>query len=63
MALAALPPSGDVVLLWGAMHLPGLATGLRNSGYRRQSTEWVTVGTVPAMQASARAIWKALRSS
>ena len=63
MALAALPPSGDVVLLWGAMHLPGLATGLRNSGNRRQSTEWVTVGTVPGLQASAWAVWKALRSS
>lgn len=62
-ALAALPPGGDVVLLWGAGHLPGLATGLRNAGYRRQSIEWVTVGTVPALQASARAIWTALHSS
>jgi hypothetical protein len=63
IALAALPPSGDVVLLWGALHLPGLATGLRKAGYRRQSTEWVTVGMVPALPASASAIWKALRSS
>jgi hypothetical protein len=29
MALAALPPSGDVVSLWGALHLPGLAIGAK----------------------------------
>jgi hypothetical protein len=62
-ALAALPPGGDVVLLWGALHLPGMATGLRNAEYRRQSTEWVTVGMVPALPTSVRAIWTALRSS
>lgn len=63
MALAALPPCGDVVLLWGALHLPGLATGMRNAGYHRESTEWVTVGTLPAWPAGARAFWRALRSS
>ncbi len=63
MALAALPPGGDVVMPWGALHLPGLATGLRRAGYRRQSTEWVIVGTVPALRASGRAVWTALRSS
>jgi hypothetical protein len=63
MALAALPPGGDVVLLWGSAHLPGLAAGLRQAGYRRQSTEWMTVGTLPALLGNVRTIWTALHSS
>jgi hypothetical protein len=61
-ALAALPPEGDAVLVWGAAHLPGLAAGLRKAGFRRRSAEWVTIGTVPALWPSIRGIWRALRS-
>lgn len=50
--LASLPADSDAVLLWGAGHLPGFATGLRNAGYRRRDTTWVTVGMLPALRTS-----------
>jgi hypothetical protein len=62
MALAALPGEGDAVLLWGAAHRRGLAAGLRGLGYRRESAEWVTVGTLPALWTSIGALIVAVRS-
>jgi hypothetical protein len=41
----ALQPSaqGDVALVWGAAHLPGMARELRRHGYRLQSERWLRV--------------------
>lgn len=61
-ALAALPPEGDAVLVWGAAHLPGLGVSLRKAGFRRRSAEWVSIGTVPALWPSVGIIRRALRS-
>ena len=60
--LAGLSPDVDSVLLWGAGHLPGLATGLKTAGYRRRRTAWVNVGELPAIWPSIRAFWAALRA-
>jgi hypothetical protein len=60
LLLAALPSDKDVVLVWGAGHLPGLAAGLRAAGYRRQATEWVNVGTLPPVWKSLRVFWNAI---
>lgn len=62
-ALASLPPSGNVVLLWGSGHLPGLTAGLKKAGYRRQATTWMNVGEVPTVWAGMRALWKAFSAS
>jgi hypothetical protein len=46
VALAeALQPSvqGDVALVWGAAHLPGLARELRRHGYRLRAERWLRV--------------------
>jgi hypothetical protein len=65
--LACLPADSDAVLPWGAGHLPGLAAGLRKAGYRRRDTTWVTVGRLPAiwpsvkaMRTGMKAFWAAL---
>ena len=55
-ALASLPSGGDVVLLWGAGHLPGLAAGLKQAGYRREGAIWVNVGRLPTLWASIRTV-------
>lgn len=60
-ALASLPANADVVLLWGAGHLSGLAAGLKQSGHRRQGTIWLRVGRLPALWASIRAFARYLR--
>jgi len=62
-ALARLPKDADAVLLWGSGHLPGLAAGLKEAGYRRRSTAWVPVGELPAVWPSLRVYWTWLRSS
>jgi hypothetical protein len=36
----------DVVLLWGADHLSGMAAGLVRAGFERAGVRWVDVGTV-----------------
>src|SRR5215469_2722084 len=65
--LASLPADSDAVLPWGAGHMRGLARGLRQAGYRRRETTWVTVGRLPAIWTSIkllstglRALWVAL---
>jgi hypothetical protein len=60
-ALARLPSDTDAVLLWGSGHLPGLAAGLRKTGYRQRSTAWVPVGELPAVWPSLRVFWRWLR--
>jgi hypothetical protein len=60
--LARLPAESDAVLPWGAGHLRGLATGLRNAGYRRRDTTWVTVGRLPAVWPSVRLFWTGFRA-
>lgn len=62
-ALAGLPPDADAVLLWGSGHLTGLAIGLKKAGYRRRSTTWVPVGTLPAIWPCLKAIWMWARAS
>jgi hypothetical protein len=57
-ALESLPSDTDAVLLWGAGHLPGLAAGLTERGYRRQGTTWVAVGRLPALWPSIRTFWR-----
>jgi len=59
-ALANLPAGADVVLLWGAGHLPGLAAGLKQAGHRRQGTTWMNVGRLPALWASIKTVAKYL---
>ena len=59
-ALASLPAGADVVLLWGAGHLPGLAAGLKQAGHRRQGTTWMNVGRLPALRASIKTVAKYL---
>jgi hypothetical protein len=61
-ALARLPSDADAVLLWGSGHLPGLAAGLKEAGYRRRRTAWVPVGELPAFWPSLRIFWTWLRS-
>ncbi|MGD0243344.1 MAG: hypothetical protein ABSB59_23935 [Streptosporangiaceae bacterium] len=60
-ALASLPSDRDAVLIWGANHLPGLAAGLQQAGYRRQAGAWLSVGELPPLRTSAQAIWGVLR--
>jgi hypothetical protein len=55
-ALASVPSGTDIVLLWGAGHIPGLAAHLRKAGHRRQSTQWMTVGQLPALWACIKII-------
>lgn len=61
-ALARLPSDADVVLMWGSGHLPGLAAGLKEAGYRHRSTVWVPVGELPAVWPSLKVFWTWLRS-
>ena len=60
-ALARLPSDADAVLLWGSGHLPGLAAGLKEAGYRRRRTAWVAVGELPAVWPSLKIFWTGLR--
>lgn len=60
-ALAGLPSDQDSVLIWGSEHLPGLAAGLQQAGYRRQASAWLNVGELPSLWASAKAVWTVLR--
>jgi hypothetical protein len=55
--LAALPSDRDSVLIWGCNHVPGLAAGLRQAGYRRQASAWLNAGEFPPLRASAKAAW------
>ena len=55
--LAALPSDRDCVLIWGCNHVPGLAAGLRQAGYRRQAGAWLDAGEFPPLRASAKAAW------
>ncbi len=41
-------PERDITLLWGAMHLPGIGKGLRQRGYKLNSTQWLNAFTLPA---------------
>jgi hypothetical protein len=59
-ALAGLPSDADVVLLWDAGHLPGLAAGLKETGHWRQGTTWLNVGRLPTLWASIRTAGKYL---
>jgi hypothetical protein len=61
--LAALPTDRDSVLIWGCNHVPGLAAGLRQAGYRRQAGAWLNAGEFPPLQASAAAAWGVFRDS
>jgi len=61
-ALAGLPSDQDSVLIWGVFHLPGLAAGLQRAGYQRQASAWLNAGELPALRASARAIWGVYRA-
>jgi hypothetical protein len=57
-ALHALPPAGDVVMIWGAQHLPGLRRGLAAAGFRHAGpVTWLDVGSLPGR----RACWRDLR--
>jgi hypothetical protein len=47
LALDRLPAECDVVLLWGAEHLPSLAAGLEERGYVQMREEWIRVGKAP----------------
>lgn len=38
---AALSTDADVVAMWGAAHLPGIAAGIRRAGFRTVSSEWL----------------------
>lgn len=60
--LASLPPESDAVLPWGAGHMRGLAQGLRQAGYRRRETTWVTVGILPPTWLSIRLLSTGLRA-
>lgn len=44
---AALTETREVVALWGAAHLPGIAAGLEREGFRRVSTKWLTAVRKP----------------
>lgn len=50
--LASPPVDSDA-----AGHLPGLAAALCKAGYRRRDTRWVTVGRLPAIWPSVKALW------
>jgi hypothetical protein len=60
--LASLPTDSDAVLPWGAAHAPGLAAGLQKAGYRQRNTTWVTVGRLPAIWPSVKALWSGARA-
>lgn len=62
MALGALPPSGDSVMIWGADHLAGLRAGLEAAGFRRAGrASWLDVGRLPGTWGCARELWAAIR--
>jgi hypothetical protein len=61
--LAALPSDRDSVLIWGCNHVPGLAAGFRQAGYRRQASAWLNAGEFPPLRASARAVWGVFREN
>jgi len=44
-ALAALG-AGDVALVWGSAHLPGMGRQLERAGYRLRAEQWLTVCTL-----------------
>ena len=50
--------SADVVVWWGARHLPGLTAGLTARGYQQTGRDsWRTVGTLPPISTS---LWRLL---
>jgi len=58
VALAGVKAAGrtdDVVLIWGAAHLPGMGEVLRAWGYHQTSVKWLSVG--PVMK-----VWTVLRT-
>ena len=48
----------DVVLLWGAKHLPGMEADLRDHGYQRVAETWRTAFQLPSVLGS---LWSVLR--
>lgn len=62
IALAALPPSGDVVLIWGAEHLIGIGRALCRAGFRRISRAWLPAGTLPPLHRSLADLAAGLRA-
>ncbi|GAA3449626.1 hypothetical protein [Dactylosporangium matsuzakiense] len=51
----------DTVLVWSAMHLPGIEAGLTARGYTRTGEpQWVTVAHVPTIRS---ALWRCLTRS
>ena len=65
----ALNADGDVVALWGAAHIPGIAAHLTAAGFRLESTTWTTAIRAPrprvavpaAVLAAAAAVYLARR--
>ncbi|WP_157527322.1 hypothetical protein [Micromonospora rosaria] len=50
----AIATDTDVVMVWGAAHLPGIAASLGDHGYQADpaDTRWHTVGLIPPVRAS-----------
>jgi len=59
--LDSLPSDRDCVLIWGLTHLPGLAAGLRQAGYRRQVGAWLNAGQLPPLWTDAKEVLGVLR--
>jgi hypothetical protein len=57
VALQAVADSGqDLVLIWGAGHMPGIGAGLHKQGFvRHGQPEWHTILEVPSI---ARGLWR-----
>jgi len=49
------PADRDVVMLWGAGHLPGLGAGLATRGLVPTENTWYRVGHLPGIRATLRA--------
>jgi hypothetical protein len=50
VALKAFNATGrDTVLVWGAKHIPGLDTGVRQAGLTHTGTDWHTVTEIPGL--------------
>jgi hypothetical protein len=58
---ALAPGTGDVVLIWGAAHLDGLAGALKAEGFRRVSTKWNSAVRLPGLLSAACGLVKFLR--
>jgi hypothetical protein len=61
LSKALAPGTGDVVLIWGAAHLEGLAAALKTEGFKHVSTKWNSAVRLPGLSSALRGLAGFLR--